>query len=410
MNNIENLITPKRFDLMSKYLYIKYGYLKKINFFINLYIQHIKTFNNFWEYPGTKQTKEDFISSFNNLIEKIKNNGFDSKYPIEVGNNNILINGSHRLIICYFYNVNFVINKKKQNGCETYNYDFFINRNNYWKKNNDIYNNLSIKYCDTMVLEYIKHKKNIRTMTIYPIIYETAIIKESEIENLINNYGYIYYKKIINLNKNGVENLIKEMYRGEKWIGGLFPNNTGKKINYCYKNNNPIIIYFIEFNNNDNNEIIKFKNNCRNFFNIDKHSLHIPDTQNDTYRIASTILNENSLHILNKLNTNIIHSEQKKIYKNFFTYINLKYNNYIFSKDNIIILNDIFNNKLKNDKLINNSIYNNKLKILKYEETPNSDFFINYSIYNESYNDENILNLFFTPNYHYYFNGFKFIY
>lgn len=67
-------------------------------------------------------------------------------------------------------------------------------------------------------------------------------------------------------------------------------------------------------------------------------------------------------------------------------------------------------NKLKNDKLINNSIYNNKLKILKYEETPNSDFFINYSIYNESYNDENILNLFFTPNYHYYFNGFKFIY
>ena len=49
---MDKYITPCRFDLMAKYLYIKYIH---INYYKELYHKHIITFNNCWEYPGTKK-------------------------------------------------------------------------------------------------------------------------------------------------------------------------------------------------------------------------------------------------------------------------------------------------------------------------------------------------------------------
>ena len=47
-----------------------------------------------------------------------------------------------------------------------------------------------------MALEYIKHNRNIRSMIIYPI----SNINQ-ELINIINQYGYIYYVKSVELNK-----------------------------------------------------------------------------------------------------------------------------------------------------------------------------------------------------------------
>ena len=60
-------------------------------------------------------------------------------------------------------------------------------------------------------------------MILYPTAYDN-IDKFQTILNIIKEYGNIYYEKFINLNKNGISNLIKEAYRGESWIGGMFPN------------------------------------------------------------------------------------------------------------------------------------------------------------------------------------------
>ena len=69
-------------------------------------------FNNCNEYPDSenpnqkaKKNIEDFYESFDNLIDNIKKNGFDNKYPISIGTNKVIINGAHRLMISYFYNV-----------------------------------------------------------------------------------------------------------------------------------------------------------------------------------------------------------------------------------------------------------------------------------------------------------------
>ena len=120
-----------RFDLLIKYLYI-YAYEKKINtdFFKNLYLLHIKCINNFNEittYENTsliKCNENICINIFNNLIESIKNNGFNEKYPIPVGNNEIIINGAHRFAICFFYKINPFFIKNNIKGSMNYNYDF----------------------------------------------------------------------------------------------------------------------------------------------------------------------------------------------------------------------------------------------------------------------------------------------
>ncbi len=346
-----------RFDLMAKYIYIKFKDLNiNTNFHIELYHNHIITFNNCWEYPGTKKNINDFYKSFDNLIYNIKNNGFDKNYPIPIGKNNIIINGSHRLITCFYYKINPIFIKKKEIGNINYNYKYFLYR--------DTNKKFDIKYTDYMALEYIKLNNNMRCMIIYPSAYENANF--NIIESIINNYGIIYYDKIVLLNKNGINNLIKEMYRDEQWIGGTFPKgySPGGKAQLCVNNKcNKIRIYL--FHMNDLTKLIELKEKCRNLFRLGKHSLHISDYSKDTFRIAASLLNENSIHFLNN-GTNDISENTKKLLINYFK---LNKNN----EDNIIIT-EINNNKINyilanedDDKLYNpiNFYYFNGYKIYK---------------------------------------------
>ena len=365
-NYMEGYIVPNRFDLMAKFLYIR-NYEKRIHssFYIDLYKHHIEVFNKCWEHPGTKKNIDDFLKSFNSLIESIKKNGYNNDYPIEVGSNNVIINGAHRLMLSYYFNLNPNIKNENKKGCEVYNYDFFLNRNNYWRRDNEIYSNLERKYADTMALEYINVKKNVRCMITYPVAYKYN--KDSQIKELIKEYGYLYYKKEVKLTKNGVINLIKELYRGEGWIGGMFPNDScGGKFTLCYEDK-PITLYLIEFN--DCKKIVEFKERCRQFFNIGKHSLHISDYTIDTFRIASSLLNENSINFLNK-GTNKISKQTKQL---LIDYFNKYYKN-------------------NNNKCIKSYISHN---IFNFKNIDNIDF---------CENTENIYN----PDKFFYFNGFKF--
>jgi len=313
-----------RFDLLIKYLYI-YAYEKKINtdFFKNLYLLHIKCINNFNEittYENTsliKCNENICINIFNNLIESIKNNGFNEKYPIPVGNNEIIINGAHRFAICFFYKINPFFIKNNIKGSMNYNYDFFINRNIREPLSNAGLP-LSYFYCDAVALEQIKHDDNIRAFILFPVAYKD---NDTNIQDIIKQYGFIYYKKKILLNKTGLKNLIKECYRNEKWIGGVYPTDTlsNNKTNLCY-NDTYTTIYLIHLN--DISTIISMKNKCRDLFNIGKNSLHVSDYQNDTFRIASALLNENSIHYLNNSVDNISINLKNNLYNYYSKIIN----------------------------------------------------------------------------------------
>lgn len=388
-NILKSFISPTRFDLMAKYLFIKFND-KKISttFYKDLYIEHIRTFNNGYEIPrnsNTKSTKtcvNDFVEQFYDLINSIKQNQFNNNYPIPVGTNNIIINGAHRLMICYYYNIEPQFIRENQIGCINYNYDFFKFRNTF--------PSLNQIYRDRIALEYIKIQDNMRCMIVYPNIF--GHINFDKIIDTISEYGYVYYEKQIRLTNNGFKNLLKEMYRGEQWIGGYFPNNDcGGKYGVCHADDITMYyaIYFYDLS-----KVIECKEKCRSLFNLNKHSLHISDYNKDTFRISSALLNNNSIDFLNNSNVNIS-LETQKLLLEYFNLVDKNREDYCITSSMLLEMyglrkaNDIDYLHITDNNLNHKDISVHSKKWLSY--------------YTKS-KDEIIYN----PNYYFYFNGYKF--
>ena len=315
------------------------------------------------------------------MIEDIKINGYNKSFPIPISSDGIIENGSHRLMTSYYYNIKPEINIFKGNG-QQYNYNFFLNRKTLPP--------LGGIYADEMALEYTNHNSKLRCMILYPTAYN--IEKIIQLFQIINTYGYIYYHKEINLTKNGLLNLIKELYRGEKWIGGLFPSNgANSKLSLCYYNNPTIYISIIM---KDVSKLIEMKEKCRNLFKIGKHSLHVSDYIIDTRRISCALLNKNSIHFLNN-GTNNISNKSKTLLNNYFN--SIKENKEDFCLTSKIIMemygkgnvNDISYIQKDNLLLNKDDINIHDEKWLKY-----------YHIHKDD--------IIFNPNNYFYFNSYKF--
>ena len=122
-----NLISKYRYDVFIKYYYVQ-EYIERNNYNIakEIYLQHIKSFNNFIEPDGRKYSQEDFIRNFDYLIEDIKSNGIN-KTIIPISKNGEIIDGAHRLAIALYLNlkIRFAIFDLLD---ANYNKKFFLNR------------------------------------------------------------------------------------------------------------------------------------------------------------------------------------------------------------------------------------------------------------------------------------------
>ena len=89
-----------RFDLGIKYNYAKslinLGYVPTV--YVQDYLKHINSFNSFNEEIPNKKSPDDFIKSFDILIESLKNNGYqESEDKIFTTTEGELLNGAHRV-------------------------------------------------------------------------------------------------------------------------------------------------------------------------------------------------------------------------------------------------------------------------------------------------------------------------
>jgi hypothetical protein len=103
--NPKKLTSRYRYDIYVKYFYVK-SYIEKNNYDLakNIYLSHIKAFNNFFEPDGSKSSPNNFIDNFNILIESIKAEGL-SKTIIPISKTGIPIDGAHRLAICLYLKI-----------------------------------------------------------------------------------------------------------------------------------------------------------------------------------------------------------------------------------------------------------------------------------------------------------------
>lgn len=120
--NIKNFITDEHIDIIVRYLYIE-AYLEDKDY---------EKYKKLYEKMMYKRVGKSYFNEFNKIIDSFKNNGYLKKYPIPVNTKNKMLNGSHRLACCLYFNIN------------PYVYVFDEPDHNYtidWFKENDFTNN-----------------------------------------------------------------------------------------------------------------------------------------------------------------------------------------------------------------------------------------------------------------------------
>tara|TARA_B100000214_G_C23969820_1_gene629512 strand:+ start:1059 stop:3062 length:2004 start_codon:yes stop_codon:yes gene_type:complete len=289
--NALHLLNKNRFDIAAKTMYAK-AYVEKINinFYEELYLAHLKVWNNFYELSPPKSKKEDFIKSFKETIESIYEKGFDNKISKIPVMNGSAINGAHRIAAAIVLNKDLeTIETNSGEGQYNASFNYFKNKSNF------VPGGLDQVYLDEMALEYCRRKQNMYTITLFP----SHEIQIAVIEKLIDNKTNIVCKKDINLNANGKINYVHNLYYGENWIGSKQDGFGGirDKSRLTFTKGDNITVYLVEEDKSEN--LVTLKDQIRSICNVGKNSVHINDTQEETWRVASSVFNENSVHFMN---------------------------------------------------------------------------------------------------------------
>ena len=208
-----NLLSPVNYDIFIKYLYFK-----------KMYLKHIKIFNNYKEPDGSKKNKTDFLNSAKKLVLDFEN-GFDySKSIVPISNQNIIIDGSHRIALSIIKNENI--------SCIKFDTEDLLFDFRFFKKRG-----FSQEYLDLVGLSIIELVDNISCL-----VFEYN--NKSIIDMMYANFDVYYYKKVSNKIIFLFSNTSMEFYLNKKIIIGTenvyneYINFINKKIVLRYNNLN----------------------------------------------------------------------------------------------------------------------------------------------------------------------------
>lgn len=287
----KQLLVPNRIDLVAKYLWIKAKDQKlEIPFFDQLYKEAIwcHTSGKYVEegQEDDKNTYEAFCKTFIELKESIDENGIDPSISvIPVGRNNSIMNGAHRTAIALYKGIKVPIvrddSQYPENGAE------------FFEKNG-----MREESLDYLVLEYLKLKRGVFALIIWPLADDVSTREKAE-QMIRMDTTFIYRKEVL-LNQNGLRNLILQIYQFQDWIGTSKNHYLGatKKAKNDYKDGISTIVYFVE--GISLKKLLELKEKIRNLFGLNKEAIHSTDNDNETLIAAESLLNDNSVHLLNR--------------------------------------------------------------------------------------------------------------
>ena len=93
---ISDFINDKHIDIIVRYLYIK-AYIENNNY---------EKYRRLYEKMQIARIGKCNIKEFNRLITSFRVNGYLKKYPIPINKKGVMLNGSHRLACCLYFNIN----------------------------------------------------------------------------------------------------------------------------------------------------------------------------------------------------------------------------------------------------------------------------------------------------------------
>lgn len=276
------LLTWNRLDLAFKLLYLDHK-SNCITFAEEIYNEHIEalTLGSYKE-PGNseKNSAKRFLDEFERTYQAISTTGFDHEQSlIPLTSSGAIANGAHRVASAIKAN-KAVACVNIETGIHQYDYKFFYGRN------------VSTSSIEAAVSKFIEKAPNVYIALVWP----SAVGRDDELIRFIPN---VIYRKDVKLTRTGGKNLLVKVYHSETWLGNhenKFKGVQGKLVE-CFKTSNPMRV--IAFQAESYDEVLSIKEKIREVFQIDKHSVHITDTDSDALRVSRLLFNENSVHFLN---------------------------------------------------------------------------------------------------------------
>ena len=169
----------------------------------------------------------EFITSFDELILSIQKNSFDEKHPIFLSENDMILNGRHRLAICQYLNIKPSFKLKSEKGHKR----FELNLNYYDSVFSDFEK-------ETIILDYLDNFRNEDYFVTF--LWGDSEKKWDRIEEIFKEHNCkIIHKKIFDFkNENYFENVIEGIYtheNGFKQHGNIFIKTNKLKKNMKFK-------------------------------------------------------------------------------------------------------------------------------------------------------------------------------
>tara|TARA_R100000951_G_scaffold116507_2_gene128674 strand:+ start:239 stop:2218 length:1980 start_codon:yes stop_codon:yes gene_type:complete len=284
-------LTHRRFDIVAKLMYAAFREAKiKSDFGEEVYKEHLRAFTEgkFTEYDNPeKNSYEKYLSMFDDILDSIRDNGFDSRFPVPIDLGGNLLNGSHRISAC-------ILHGKTPKSFETTDprAGQAVCDSSYFR-----YAGLPEKYLDAMATEYAKIKSSTKVITLYPA-RNSSEDEDTLVDNLIKSTVPVVYEKQLNLNQYGLYNYISQMYFGEEWVSVTGNPLAGirHQTDKCL-GDSPVKVYLVECA--DLEKVNDLKSKIRQIYNIGKPSVHINDTHEQTIRAVRCAFNEQCIKFMN---------------------------------------------------------------------------------------------------------------
>lgn len=421
----KSLLTHHRWDIIIKYVYIKYFNLycqhypqkahidymtaPELKWFRDLYLDHLRVLNGGYEVITYYQRKEkhtlgEFLNDFHDLYFSIKKNGFDSQYPIPISQEGSILNGAHRIAISTLLKLNIPIQKVNTNVKLDLPPDVFNNRQKYKMPTSNkanVISGLSIDQQNFVFREYVQLKsKKLRFIIIFN--NHTYHPHEKYLDNYLEKKNYkIIHQKNINLTPYGTFNFIRHLYFLEPKVNVTW--KTSQAYFSAYANKFPeeftsrlILVESSNFSNLSPSNAPD-KVHLRNRMGS-SHSIHVTDNPIETLQIANLIYHQASLNNLNQL---LLH-QSSKVSKLFLNYKSIIETNQVNLSEQFMIVSSFH------------------LGLLGLRTPSDLDFLYDHHLiqndllYNSSHNKylqyyPKLFYLLYHPNYHIYYLSQKII-
>lgn len=285
------LLNSRRIDILVKYYYIQARETGVDRAFAQeLYEKHIEAFTDgtFQEHGNQeKNSLEKYLEIFDEMIEQFKEDGFDAtRSIIPIGRNGEILDGAHRTACALYFNTPMLV-MKFPNLSVDYGFDFFRGRL------------LDRVYLDFIAKEYVRLNDAVKTLIMWPKVGNKQNVQYVDKELERQGVRILYKKKLI-VEEKTLQDLVFNIYREEHWLGFNLEKFKAVqyKANLCFDDKGYLILYLLEEVADE--RLLEIKNTLRDYFQVEKSSIHTADTHQESVETANFLLDKKYAELLHQ--------------------------------------------------------------------------------------------------------------